>query len=94
METIENIGKILPADHQQERDAVHIALMPVVAGQDLCAGQKLRLMWGTNVVMDGSYNDDYVGIADPFIGLDDPLDLRLHAQIKKGQFFLLWSCSC
>ena len=82
METIQTLGQFLPEHHNQSRDAIHIAVMPVEAGEDLKPGQKLRLRYGTNsVVLSGSYNDDYIGRADPFI--DD-------WRIKKGQKFWMW----
>ena len=68
MEVINTLGKLLPENHEQHRDAVHIAVMPVVAGEDLRPGEKIRLMFGTtDVALSGEYNDDYIGIVDPFL---------------------------
>lgn len=82
METLDSLGKILPTGHQQSRDAVHIAVMPVVAGDDLCLGQRLRLAFGTtSMVLSGDRNhDDYIGIVDPF----------LERGPRKGQEFFMW----
>lgn len=82
-ETINTLGKFLPDDHDQHRDAVHIAVMPVVAGEELQPGEKVRIKFGTtDVAMSAEYNDDYVGLVDPF--------LKCQWEVKVGQKFWLW----
>ena len=82
METVSFLGKLLPENHEQHRDAVHIAVMSVVAGEELRPGEKIRLMFGTtDVVLSGEYNDDYIGRADPFLE---------GWKIEKGQKFWMW----
>lgn len=86
METVKTLGEFLPEFHNQSRDAVHIAVVPVTAGEDLRPGEKLRvtfdsLLSSEYVVMNGDYNEDYIGRADPFIE---------GWQIKKGAKFWMW----
>lgn len=82
MDAVSTLGKLLPADHGQRRDAVHVAVMPVIAGEFLHHAESLRLKFGTsNVVLSAVYNDDYIGIVDPFIGLH---------HIDPGQQFWMW----
>ena len=81
-ETITTLGKLLGKNHDQHRDAVHIAVMPVVAGEPIRPGERLRIKFGTDdVVLCGEYNDDYVGRADPFIEA---------YEIKTGEKFWMW----
>lgn len=85
-ETVSTLGKILPDNHNMQRDAVHIAVMPVIAGEDMQHGTRVRLAWGTtNVVMRGEYNDDYIGIIDPFLMPTPP-----YWVVKKGQKCWMW----
>src|SRR5687767_11487654 len=67
------IGQLLGED--AKRDAVHIALFPAIAGEELDAGDEVGLLFGTtNVII--SYPADYgckpMGIVDPFLGMDSP----------------------
>lgn len=58
------LGKIITTP--QSRDAIHIAVVPVVAGQVLFAGDKVYLdPYGQAKEASGYL--DYVGIADPFL---------------------------
>ena len=64
------IGSVLPKGHQFTRDAIHVAVMPVIAGEDyMHRGDKVKIKFGTtNVVLSDEYNDDdYLGIIDPFL---------------------------
>lgn len=80
LDTIETLGKLIPESRSPRRDAVHIAVMPVVAGEELRPGDKLRIQFGTaDVVMCGEYNDDYVGRADPFLELAELKQEQIHA---------------
>lgn len=77
----QTLGQFLTDEHT-ERDAIHIALLPVIAGEDVSPGQTLRFAYGsTSRVLrcEEHYNDvkDIVGIADPFIkGWDIPAGTR------------------
>lgn len=82
MEAIETLGTILPEGHSFNRDAVHVAIVPVIAGEDLRPGCRLRMVYGTtNTVINGDSNHDAIGIADPFIR---------GWRIEKGQKFWMW----
>ena len=65
------LGKMITTP--QERDAIHVACVPLIAGEDLYAGQRFRLRYGHNdVAMCADYNDDdAIGIIDPFLGNND-----------------------
>jgi hypothetical protein len=79
-ETITTMGKILPADHQQGRDAIHIAVMPVVASCTMRPGEPVSLQGyaSDEAVYDNS--DNYLGIVDPFLAVS----------VQKGQKFWLF----
>ena len=49
------LGRLIEGD--VERDAIHIAIVPLIAGGTLMRGGRFRLKFGTdNVALDGSYN--------------------------------------
>ena len=56
-----------------ERDAIHIAVVPLIAGESLSRGQHFRLAFGvTDTALPGDYNDKSeangaIGIVDPFL---------------------------
>lgn len=72
MDPIQSIGKKLRGD--ELRDAIHIAIMPVVCGEDyLSAGDEVGLVYGTkNVVKrkNSIYGHQVLGVIDPFL-VDD-----------------------
>jgi hypothetical protein len=80
--TLTTLGKILTPEDQAERDAVHVACMPVVAGETLRPGGHVTLgddnstaiLWLSDVPR---YP---LGIVDPF----------LKRPVMKGQTFWLW----
>lgn len=63
-EPIESIGQILEGDY--ERDAIHIAVMPVILDEDLRPGCPLRIVFGTENHVVDAYTGG-VGILDPFL---------------------------
>lgn len=71
------MGKILDPHKEYTRDAVHIALAPVIAGQDLIPGQRVGLdeQGRAGVIFGGD-----VGIVDPF----------LNDTVRKGQKFFIY----
>lgn len=74
-DALETLGTII--DDSQKRDAIHIAVEPVVAAHRMLAGSHVgRLSDGTY----GIQADKHVGIADPFIS----------GFIEKGDRF--WLC--
>jgi len=77
-DALDLLGRLLLSS-EGERDAIHIAVEPVIAGEDLQIGQRIgRLEDGTF----GS-TDKILGIVDPFI------DPRATPVVKKGSKFLL-----
>ncbi len=73
-DTLEKLGTIL--DDDTRRDAVHIAVAPVIAGERLLPGQRIGIVEGV------AYRDVRVdvGIVDPF----------LRKPIGEGQRFYIW----
>lgn len=68
-DALETIGNIItPAE---KRDAIHLAVEPIEAGEKLWPGQDVRIVAGKayNSVMAGIGHDPtpYIGIADPFL---------------------------
>ncbi len=65
------LGKLITTP--QERDAVHVAIIPMIAGEELYPGQRFRLKYGTtDVAMCADYNEeDAIGIIDPFLVNND-----------------------
>lgn len=82
-DAVATMGSILP-DDASGRDAVHIAVISVVAGELLAPGQHIGL---TDETVDGERvatagSDKMLGIVDPFISDTD--------NIRKGQRFWLY----
>jgi hypothetical protein len=61
------LGQLIDATAQ--RDAIHIAIVPLIAGETLYRGDKFRLKFNThNVALRGDYNTkEALGIVDPFL---------------------------
>ncbi len=73
------LGKIITAP--QQRDAIHVAVAPVVAVQDLVPGQHVGLRKDNGEAYFTSPGDkDAVGIVDPF----------LTSRVRKGEKFWLF----
>lgn len=74
----EALGKLINDRTKKERDAIHIAIAPMVAGQDLNPGQHITLKSkGSNIAVAAKKG---IGIVDPF----------LKTTVAKGQEF--WMC--
>ncbi len=71
------LGKIITTPHV--RDAIHVAIAPVVAGEQLSPGEHVGLcLDGTAAAEDGVLdNGASIGIVDPF----------LKKKVKKGEAF-------
>lgn len=86
MQELPKIGRLIPAGTNPGRDAVHVAIAPVMAGQTLRRGQYVGFSRNGSVVAGDGSDDDKtqfvtcIGIVDPF--LDD--------DVKKGQLFYVW----
>lgn len=59
--TLDSIGTFL--EHDRERDAVHIAIIPVVAGEQLQPGQKVAMVDGKAM----KSGHDVVGVVSPYL---------------------------
>lgn len=64
-DVLKTIGKVIT--EQVKRDAVHIAIAPVVAGMFLRAGARVRLAPATLNVIIEAFPEDAIGIVDPFL---------------------------
>lgn len=73
MDPILTLGKKLTADPvtgEPHRDAIHIAILPAVVGDDRCyPGHPVKLAYGTtDQVLCAEYNEkEAIGIIDPFL---------------------------
>lgn len=66
MDPIKTLGTILKEDVL--RDAIHLAIMPVITADEIYAGERVKLIYGTkNFVKQCGSGNDYVGIIDPFL---------------------------
>lgn len=54
----------------QERDAVHFAVVPVIASEPLVRGQRIKLTRDTKDHVSPAETNDYIGIVDPFLYSD------------------------
>lgn len=78
-DALETLGTII--DEHQKRDAIHLAVTPVVAGEDLRPGRAIGIIDGKawSDGWDGTDMAPIVGIVDPFLA----------APVRKGQHFWL-----
>lgn len=63
MEPIKTIGKLL--EGETRRDAVHIAIAPVVAAEPLKPGDRV----GLDGYGKASHSEEHIGIVDPFLSV-------------------------
>lgn len=74
------LGKII-TKKDAKRDCVHIAIVPLVAGEDIRRGESIKLAYGTADIAlnaEQAYGDDVIGIADPYLS---------EYRVEKGQRF-------
>ena len=67
-----------------ERDAIHIAIAPVVAGEDLSIGQHVGFLADGTV---GKDSPNLIGIVDPFLGYEYS---SIPMRVRKGDRFYLF----
>ena len=79
MQEMPKLGQLIDPDENPGRDAVHIAIAPVVAGEMLEPGDSLILRDGLAYAT-LSFNPQRVGIVDPF----------LKENVQLGQKFYLF----
>ncbi len=78
MEKALQLGKLID-DGDRRRDAIHIAVAPVMAAQRLAPGQHVGLVEEANL--------ERVGPCDHTIGIVDPF---LSKEVQPGQWFWLF----
>ena len=77
MDPIKTIGQIL-SDKEDRRDAIHIAIMPVICDEDCYAGDAVMFVYGSReLVKRTQEGQDSIGLIDPFLKKD-------HFRIPKG----------
>lgn len=70
-QTVSMLGKFIPHDEIAFRDAVHIAVAPVMAGERLEPGDHVGM------IRDAAFrNADTIGIVDPFLTQNVPHGAR------------------
>lgn len=77
-DALETLGMV--HTREEKRDAIHLAVLPVEAGENLYAGAHVYLLSGKAMRAAGPYSDDAIGIVDPFLG---------HTSVKAGERFWL-----
>lgn len=82
------IGKILNPDKEYKRDAIHVPIMPVLAGCVLDPGEKIILIDG--MAMNCTDISKAVAIVDPY--LERPVESgdNFYAWIKPNTVKNLW----
>lgn len=76
-DALETLGTIIDAN--QKRDAIHLAVIPVEAGEQMCPGEPARLVDGKAIGADARDGHGSLGIVDPF----------LTSNVAKGAHFWL-----
>lgn len=71
-----NFGHIIKTDELPERDAVHVAVTPIIAGEKLHPGDHVGIM-----------ADGHAGEVDPTVGVVDPF---LRKAVNRGEKFWLF----
>lgn len=72
------VGRLLDPLGTYTRDAIHVPIMPIEAGQDLDPGQAVAIR--NRMAVSPSRPNGAVGIVDPF----------LTVRVKAGDRFYLW----
>lgn len=75
MQDIPKIGRLIEEGDNARRDAVHVAVAPVTAGEDLLPGQHVSHANGV-----AHSSGDWIGIVDPY----------LTEIVREGQRFYLF----
>lgn len=90
------LGQTISSDENVVKDAIHIAVAPVIAGEELCAGQCVVLVDGKAFRWrepDLGKSIPPVGVVDPYLSARPHVDgdLRYWAgQVRKGERFWLF----
>lgn len=85
MQHVPNVGKIIKGGEDARRDAIHVAVAPVRAGEDLEPGERVALIFGGTAIGVGEADAaDAVGVVDPY----------LTETVEAGQRFWLFLFPC
>lgn len=74
------LGEIIAPERAAERDAVHVAVVPVTAGERLIPGSRVRVENGRAFVAKSSA----VGVADPFLSVAVMTGQRFWLYLQPG----------
>jgi len=80
------LGKLIPAGYPQDRDAIHVAVAPVVAAHELYPGTHVG-WYDQNLNAVGTHLGDEVLPDDQLLGIVDPY---LRAMVQPGERFWLF----
>lgn len=62
---VPNIGQLV--DEHGKRDAIHIAVIPVIAGQELRPGEHVGILYDQTIGNGNNRGIKLIGIVDPFL---------------------------
>ncbi len=67
-ENVPQVGKLI-SDDEQRRDCIHVAICPVIAGEEIYPGDHVGFLNGSRDVVIGENHIDVVliGIVDPYL---------------------------
>lgn len=75
------LGQLIVSN--KEKDATHIAVVPLVAGDRFYPGDRFRVSHGTDIAMRHTDND-YIGVVDPFLSIRVEVGEKFWGFIKPG----------
>jgi hypothetical protein len=86
------IGKLLDSDLNPTRDAIHVPIIPVYAGEVLQPGQKIALIQdaGKLLAFSSSKASEIVGIVDPYLEKAVVHDQYFYCHLKPNSVSKLW----
>ncbi len=72
------LGKLIERDASARRDAIHIAVAPLLADEELRPGQRIGL-WRNGTVLLATSRAPHVAIVDPFLTENVPRGAQFYA---------------
>lgn len=67
MEPIHTLGRLLTEYEPAQRDAIHIAIMPVMTDEALSPGDHVKFVYGTTNRVRRAPDNKGIGVVDPFL---------------------------
>ena len=80
MDPIKTIGKLLNGEEQ--RDAIHIAILPVIVDDHLSAGDTVKFVYGSTDKVRYAPEENSIGVIDPFLEDYIPIGSRVWLFLK------------